>query len=943
MNARSVAALAMLMAASTLRADTALTFQNGANGYTGAKDISINTQYSQYNGGNGTQWRGDPELGCYTTTGTGAYSVRYLLKFGTLTIPAGAHVVSATLAMSLDSWNSGSGNITGLYVTNAWNADSSRLGWLHRDDSNDWAAAGVSGAGVDTASGKSFRVPPLKPVGAQTVTVPLDRDQVQAWIDSPAANQGIILINNNPGEIIRPVSTAGTQSMRPKLTIVIGAASGVQVNVAPATVTLPAGEKQTFAATVTGSSNAAVTWAATGGSISTAGVYTAGNSPGAFSVTATSVADSTKSATAGVTIQPVQISISPTSASLQAGQTKQFAATVTGSTNTAVTWSATGGTVSSSGLFTAGATAGGFKVTATSVADATKTATTNVTIQAAPVVSVTLSPTNSTLQPGQTQQFAVTVMGSSNTAVTWTATGGTVSTSGLFTAGATAGGFKVTATSVADATKAASANITIQQPTPPAVSVTVSPTSVVLQPGVTQQFTATVTGNVNTAVTWTATGGSITSSGLFTAGQTTGSFGVTAKAVADTTKTATSTVQINTIQSSLPPIPRQLDGPYVVIQSPVSGMRFTAPATIRMYADPSDVDAPDPDALTVNFLINGVSTGTYTGDGAHNGYFALTASNLPVGTYVITAQMTATNHQTVTSSPVTVYVDNPAASTGPVFNLSADMVLSGSQAASFAGTTSNHCAINGNGFQIRSTGTFTGSLTISNCDIRGLGTATNPAIDVTVSGSGSVQLTGNVFDTFGTVSIGTNDQALAVVRNNEFRENTLVPVTSLPTEYAGQTLPVFHATGNSSAQKFFQGNNVGLSTVVFDSTRNWLIGGDTDAQSNVLMGVRCGFTVSNSSGMVLRGNYSQHNYPHRMSQADNFQLDGDGFLAEHNIIRGSSWPVRGMGGELRYNLIDADGNADQVIQGVLPGIKIHHNVFTFTVSQTFYGPGTGSA
>ncbi len=66
--------------------------------------------------------------------------------------------------------------------------------------------------------------------------------------------------------------------------------------------------------------------------------------------------------------------------------------------------------------------------------------------------------------------------------------------------------------------------------------------------------------------------------------------------------------------------------------------------------------------------------------------------------------------------------------------------------------------------------------------------------------------------------------------------------------------------------------------------------------------------------MVLRGNYSQHNYPHRMSQGENFQLDGDGFLAEHNVIRSSSWPVRGMGGELRYNLIDASGNSDQVLQ-----------------------------
>jgi len=92
-----------LFAAATLHADTSFTFQNGANGYSAARDASINTQYAQYNGGNGTLWRGDPELGCYTTTGTDTYTVRYILKFGGLTIPAGSRVVSATLGLSLDS------------------------------------------------------------------------------------------------------------------------------------------------------------------------------------------------------------------------------------------------------------------------------------------------------------------------------------------------------------------------------------------------------------------------------------------------------------------------------------------------------------------------------------------------------------------------------------------------------------------------------------------------------------------------------------------------------------------------------------------------------------------------------------------------------------------------------------------------------------------------
>jgi hypothetical protein len=852
---------ATLLAAAALYADTTFTFQNGTNGYSGAKDFSINTQYADSNGGNGVRWTGDPELGCYNITGTGAYMARYLLEFGNLTIPTGSHVVSATLTLTADYWNNGPGNVTGFYLKNAWNPASSRMGWLHRDTSLDWVGPGASAAGVDTVAGKSFQLPALRAVGNQTLNIALDPAVVQTWIDNPAANQGFMLVNNNNDDVLNLVSTTGSQKNRPKLTIVV-----------------------------------------------------AGGGTG------------------------VSVSISPGSATVQTGQTKQFTATVTGSSNTAVTWTATGGAVSNAGLFTAGQTAGNFTVIATSQADTTKSATAQVTVQAAPVVSVTVSPTSATVQAGQTKQFTATVTGSSNTAVNWTATGGTISNTGLFTAGQTAGNFTVTATSQADTTKSASAQVTVQQPA--SVSVSISPATASVQAGQTQQFTATVTGSSNTGVTWTATGGSISNSGLFTAGQTTGSFTVTATSAADTTKKATANVTVNPV-SGLMPVPRQFNGPYVVMQSPASGMHFTAPATIRMFADPFDGDAPDPDTLAVTFLMNGQSAGTFTGSDANNGLFTLTVNNVAAGTYTLTAQINSVHHGVVTSFPVTVFVDAPALSSGPVFNLSGDVVLAGSQTATYVGIPGNPCQINGNGFQIRSAAGFTGSLTIANCNIRGLGSGATDSINVTVNGSGAVQLIGNTFDTFGRVEVAANDQAQAVVRGNEFRENTLVPVGSQPEDASTDTVPVFIGSGSSTAQKFFQGNNVGLSTVVFQNTANWLIGGSSDSESNVLMGVRCAFRVSGSTGIVLRGNYSQHNYPHRFSQGENFQLDGDGFLAEHNVIRSSSWPVRGMGGELRYNLIDASGNSDQVIQGPMSNANIHHNVFIFTVSQTFYSPGAG--
>jgi len=80
-------------------------------------------------------------------------------------------------------------------------------------------------------------------------------------------------------------------------------------------------------------------------------------------------------------------------------------------------------------------------------------------------------------------------------------------------------------------------------PTPNSVSVAVSvrPSSAILDQGATRQFTATVTGSANTAVTWIVQepgGGSITNAGLYTAPATAGTFHVVAVSQADTTKGA---------------------------------------------------------------------------------------------------------------------------------------------------------------------------------------------------------------------------------------------------------------------------------------------------------------------------------------------------------------------------------------------------------------------
>lgn len=77
------------------------------------------------------------------------------------------------------------------------------------------------------------------------------------------------------------------------------------ISISPTSASVSTGGSTTFTATVTGTSNTAVTWSvvdAGGGSITTSGVYTAPSTAGTYHVKATSVADTTKSATATVTV-----------------------------------------------------------------------------------------------------------------------------------------------------------------------------------------------------------------------------------------------------------------------------------------------------------------------------------------------------------------------------------------------------------------------------------------------------------------------------------------------------------------------------------------------------------------------------------------------------------------------------------------------------------------
>jgi hypothetical protein len=279
-----------------------------------------------------------------------------------------------------------------------------------------------------------------------------------------------------------------------------GVSTSVSVSLSPQTAALQPAQQTQFMATLSGTTDTAVTWHTSGGTVTSGGLYTAPSLNGTYTVTATSSADSTKSASATITVSQstqVSISVSPYTANIQTGGQQQFTASVLGTSNTGVAWKATAGTVTMSGLYTAPSTAGTYTVTATSVADSTKSASSTITVSQPAQVSISVSPYTANIQTGGQQQFTAAVLGTSNTGVAWKANGGTVTMAGLYTAPSTAGTYAVTATSAADPTKSAFAAVTVSQPIQ--VSISVSPGTASLQAGGQQQFTAMISGTSNTA------------------------------------------------------------------------------------------------------------------------------------------------------------------------------------------------------------------------------------------------------------------------------------------------------------------------------------------------------------------------------------------------------------------------------------------------------------
>jgi len=299
------------------------------------------------------------------------------------------------------------------------------------------------------------------------------------WATSNAAIAGVDATGLVMGVAAGPATiTATSEGKSGTASVTVALVPVASVTVSPAsgsivvggTIQLMATTKDSAGNTLTGRS---ITWASSNTStatVSATGLVT-GVAAGAATITATSEGKSaTATVTVAVALVPVaSVTVSPATASLFVGATKQLSATTKDSagnvlTGRAIAWSSsntTAATVISSGLVTGKAT-GSATITATSEG---KSGTASITVALVPVASVTVSPASGSIAVGGTVQLTATTKDSAGNvltgrAITWSSgnlAAATVSASGLVT-GVAAGMATITATSEG---KSGTASVTV--------------------------------------------------------------------------------------------------------------------------------------------------------------------------------------------------------------------------------------------------------------------------------------------------------------------------------------------------------------------------------------------------------------------------------------------------------------------------------------------------
>jgi hypothetical protein len=291
----------------------------------------------------------------------------------------------------------------------------------------------------------------------------------------------------------------------------------ISVSITPSSATLDVGQSQTFTSTVTGGTSPySYQWyldgSAVSGATSSSWTYTPTSSSIGSHTVYVKVSDSAstpataQSNTASVTVSPaLTVSISPSSVTLDAGQSATFSSIVAGGTSPYyyqwyLNGSAVSGATSPSWTYSpssSGPHAVYLKVT-DGASNILQSNTAPVTVNSAP--SVSISPSSATIDVGQSQTFTSTVTGGTSPySYQWYLDGSQVSTSSSYTCSPSSSGshsvyVKVTDTASTPVTvQSNGASITVNS----ALSVSISPSSTTLDYGQSQTFTSSVSGGTS--------------------------------------------------------------------------------------------------------------------------------------------------------------------------------------------------------------------------------------------------------------------------------------------------------------------------------------------------------------------------------------------------------------------------------------------------------------
>src|SRR6266516_1291465 len=258
------------------------------------------------------------------------------------------------------------------------------------------------------------------------------------------------------------------------------------------------------------------------------------------------------------------------------------------------------------------------------------------------VVQVFISPDSITLDPYETQQFLAfgrTQAGDSvPVAVRWSTSGGTITTGGLYTADASFGTYKVTATATTSAVTSSSTVRNRGQLT----QVFITPSAASVAAGGTRQFGAYGRkrngDSVAVNVSYAATGGIISAAGLYSAGQSAGSYQVIAvsnpAALADTAAVTISVLPVASVAVT------RVTGSVAVGQ------------TVSFTATPEDANGNALSGRVVTWVSSGAAVATVDGNGQVTGVTA--------GLALITATSEGQSGTALITVTAPVVVTNPA-------------------------------------------------------------------------------------------------------------------------------------------------------------------------------------------------------------------------------------------------------------------------------------------